>query len=76
MKVSPLAKLSPALPSSNAWWRRNVVSTNQECYVLVWKPNSYDKNYSDEILFQPGEFPDFILKDLEQVPWGEEAVME
>lgn len=68
--------LEKAIPSKNRWWGNNVITGGSDLYMYVFKPNMYDQYYTDEIYFQPGELPDFILEDLEKASFGEETVIE
>ena len=68
--------LENAVPSRNMWWGNSNRSSNNEFYVYVFKPHLYDEYFSEEICFQPGEIPEFILEELEKTPFGEEVMVK
>ena len=70
--------LENAVPSNNRWWGNRNRSVDNEYNIMIYTPNPYDSNdyYISEIYFQTGEMPQFILDDLEKIPFGEEVIIE
>ena len=70
--------LEDAVPSSNRWWCNRSRSRSNGYSIYVYTPNPYDDSdyYMDEIYFQTGEMPQFIIDDLEKIPFGEEKVVD
>ena len=70
--------LEKAVPSTNRWWSSKSRSNNEEYRVLIYTPNPYDgsDSYVDEVYFQKGEIPQFVLEDLEKIPFGEEQIIK
>ena len=70
--------LQSAIPDANRWWGNNGRNFDNGYTVLIYTPNLYDGGdyYIKEIFFQPGDMPQFILDDLEKVPFGEEKNVE
>ena len=70
--------LENAVPSNNRWWGNRNRSVDNEYNIMIYTPNPYDSNdyYISEIYFQTGEMPQFILDDLEKIPFGEEIIIE
>ena len=70
--------LENAVPSSNFWWNNNRVPRNDKYTVLIYTPNPYNKNdyYTEEVFFQTGEMPQFIIDDLESIAFGEEKIIK
>ena len=70
--------LEKAVPSTNRWWGSKSRSNSEEYSVLIYTPNPYDgsDSYVDEVYFQKGEIPQFVLEDLEKIPFGEEVIVE
>lgn len=70
--------LKNAVPSTNRWWSSRSRSDSDEYNVYIYTPNPYNSNdyYMDEVYFQAREIPQFILDDLEKIPFGEEQIVE
>ena len=70
--------LENAVPSSNFWWNNNRVPRNDKYTVLIYTPNPYNMNdyYTEEVFFQTGEIPQFIIDDLESIAFGEEKIIK
>ncbi len=70
--------LQNAVPSSNRWWASNSRYNDDGYTVYIHTPNPYDADdyYTNEVYFQTGEMPQFILDDLEKIPFGEEVIMK
>ena len=69
--------LQNAVPGSNRWWATNSRHNDGGYIIYIYTPNLYDINdyYMDEVYFQTGEMPDFILEDLEKISYGEEMII-
>ena len=69
--------LENAVPSRNRWWSNRSRSTEDEYTIYIYIPNPYNSSdyYMDEVYFQTGEIPQFLLDDLEKVEFGEEKIM-
>ena len=70
--------LENAVPSANRWWSNRNRGVGNEYSIYIYTPNPYDANdyYMDEVYFQTGEMPQFIIEDLEKIPFGEERMMK
>ena len=70
--------LENAVPSNNRWWSNRSRSTGNEYMVYIYTPNPYNASdyYMDEVYFQTGEMPQFIIDDLEKIPFGEEVIIK
>lgn len=70
--------LENTVPSTNRWWSSKSRSNNDEYSVLIYTPNPYDGSdyYIDEVYFQKGKIPQFVLEDLEKIPFGKEEMVE
>ena len=70
--------LENTVPSTNRWWSSKSRSNNDEYSVLIYTPNPYDGSdyYIDEVYFQKGKIPQFVLEDLEKIPFGEEQIIK
>ena len=70
--------LQNAVPSNNRWWPSNGRYDDGGYMIYVYTPNPYDGNdyYMNEVYFQTGEMPQFILEDLEKIPYGEEKIIK
>lgn len=70
--------LQNAVPTSNRWWSSNGRSMSREYNIYVYTPNPYnsDDYYVNEIYYQTGEMPEFVLKDLENIEFGEEVIIK
>jgi len=67
--------LENAVPADNRWWGKNR-NSSEDYYMYVFKPHLYDENYYEEIYFQPGEIPQFLIEELEKIPFGEEVMVK
>ena len=69
--------LENAVPSRNRWWSNRSRRTEDEYTIYIYIPNPYNSSdyYMDEVYFQTGEIPQFLLDDLEKVEFGEEKIM-
>ena len=70
--------LENTVPSTNRWWSTKSRSNNDEYSVFIYTPNPYDgaDYYIDEVYFQKGKIPQFVLEDLEKIPFGKEEMVE
>lgn len=75
--------LENAVPSANRWWSGNNRSGNNEYGAYIYTPNPNLNPYYggsdyeiDEVYFQVGEIPEFVLKDLEDAPYGQDTVIK
>ncbi len=70
--------LENAVPSTNRWWGNRSRHMDYEYVIYIYTPNPYNASdyYMDEIYFQTGEMPQFIKDDLEQIPFGEEKIIQ
>ena len=70
--------LEKAVPETNRWWGNRNRGDDDGYSIYVYTPNPYNANdyYMDEVYFQTGEMPQFILDDLEKVPYGEEQIIK
>ncbi len=70
--------LENAVPSVNRWWGSRGRSIDDGYSVYIYTPNPYNSNdyYMDEVYFQTGEMPQFIIDDLEKIPFGEEVIIK
>ena len=70
--------LEKAVPSTNRWWSSKSRSNNEEYSVYIYTPNPYDGSdyYVDDVYFQKGKIPQFVLEDLEKIPFGEEMMIK
>ena len=70
--------LEKAVPSSNRWWSNHNRSIGNEYSIYIYTPNPYDSNdyYTEDVYFQTGEMPQFIIDDLEKIPFGEEVIIK
>lgn len=70
--------LENAIPSNNRWWGNNNRYSEDGYTIYIYTPNPYDGSdyYMNEVYFQTGEMPRFILDDLEKIPYGEEVIVE
>ena len=70
--------LEKAVPSTNRWWSNKSRSNNEEYSVYIYTPNPYNGSdfYEDEVYFQKGDIPQFVLEDLEKIPFGEEQIIK
>ena len=70
--------LENAVPGSNRWWGNRNRGVSNEYSIYIYTPNPYDKNdyYLEEVFFQIEEIPQFILDDLEKIPFGEEVMVK
>lgn len=70
--------LENAVPSTNRWWGSRNRSRDDGYTIFIYTPNPYNGNdyYMDEVYFQTGEMPQFIIDDLEKIPYGEEVIIE
>ena len=70
--------LENTVPSTNRWWSTKSRSNNDEYSVFIYTPNPYDGGdyYIDEVYFQKGKIPQFVLEDLEKIPFGKEEMVE
>lgn len=71
------AILQNAVPSSNRWWQSNHRYEDNGYTIYIYTPNLYDGSdyYVNEVYFQTGEMPEFILDDLEKIKFGEEKIV-
>jgi len=72
------AILQNAVPSNNRWWPSNNRYDDNGYTIYVYTPNPYDGSdyYMNEVYFQTGEMPQFVIEDLEKIPYGEEAIIK
>ena len=70
--------LENAVPSTNRWWGNRNRGLDDGYSIYVYTPNPYDGSdyYMDEVYFQTGEMPQFIIDDLEKIPYGEEVIIK
>ena len=70
--------LENAVPSTNRWWSNHNRSIDNKYCIYIYTPNPYDNAdyYMDEVYFQTGEMPQFIIDDLEKIPYGEEVIIK
>ena len=70
--------LENAVPSTNRWWGSKSRNMDYEYVIYIYTTNPYNASdyYMDEIYFQTGEMPQFIIDDLEQIPFGEEKIIK
>ena len=70
--------LENTVPSTNRWWSSKSRSNNDEYSVLIYTPTPYDGNdyYIDEVYFQKGKIPQFVLEDLEKISFGKETMIK
>ena len=70
--------LENAVPSNNRWWCSRSRSMDDEYVIYIYTPNPYNvaDYYMNEVYFQTGEMPQFILDDLEGIKFGEEKVIK
>lgn len=70
--------LENAVPSANRWWGNRNRGLDDGYSVYIYTPNPYDGSdyYMDEVYFQTGEMPQFIIDDLEKIPFGEEVIIK
>ena len=70
--------LENAVPSTNRWWGSRNRSRDDGYTIFIYTPNPYNASdyYMDEVYFQTGEMPQFIIDDLEKIPYGEEKVIK
>lgn len=69
--------LKNAVPSSNRRWGASGRNWNDGVYVYIYTANPYDRTdyYMEEVSFQRGEIPQFIIEDLENIPYGKEVII-
>lgn len=67
-----------AVPEENRWWPEGDSIPNEQYTVqlFVKNPHDLDSPYVYEVFYQIGEVPDFIIKDLEGVEYGEEKIIK
>ncbi len=67
-----------AVPEENRWWTEGDSIPNEQYTVqlFVKNPHDLDSPYVYEVFYQIGEVPDFIIKDLEGVEYGEEKTIK
>lgn len=67
-----------AIPEENRWWTESVRIPNQDytIHLIMENSNSAYGSYAYEVFYQTGELPDFIIKDLEGVGYGEEKTIK
>lgn len=70
--------LENAVPSTNRWWPNRNRNDNDGYSIYIYTPNPYNASdyYMDEVYFQTGETPQFIIDDLEKIPFGEEIIIK
>ena len=70
--------LENTVPSTNRWWSSKSRSNNEEYSAYIYTPNPYDGSdyYVDDVYFQKGKIPQFVLEDLEKIPFGEEIMIK
>ena len=70
--------LEKAVPGTNRWWGNRNRSMDDGYTIFIYTPNPYNASdyYMDEVYFQTGEMPKFIIDDLEKIPYGEEVIIE
>lgn len=70
--------LENTVPSTNRWWSSKSRSNNEVYSAYIYTPNPYDGSdyYVDDVYFQKGEIPQFVLEDLEKIPFGEEQIIK
>ena len=70
--------LEDAVPSANRWWGNRNRGLDDGYSIYIYTPNPYDGSdyYMDEVYFQTGEMPQFIIDDLEKIPFGEEVIIK
>lgn len=70
--------LQNAVPSYNRWWSSNGRNKDNGYTISVYTSNPYDSAdyYSNEVYYQTGEMPEFILEDFEKIPYGEEVIIQ
>ena len=69
--------LQNAVPGANRWWESNSRSNRGGYTIYIYTPNPHDGGdyYVEEVYFQTGEVPQFLLNDLEKIEFGEEKIM-
>lgn len=70
--------LQEAVPGDNRWWSSNIRYYDNGYTILVYTPDPYvgGDSYINEVYFQTGEIPQFLLEDLKKIPYGEEQVIK
>lgn len=70
--------LENAVPETNRWWPNRNRSDDDGYTIFVYTSNPYNASdyYMDEVYFQPGEMPQFLIDDLEKIPFGEEVIIK
>ena len=70
--------LEKAVPRNNRWWSSHNRSIDSKYCIYIYTPNPYDSSdyYMDEVYFQTGEMPQFIIDDIESIEFGEEVIIK